>query len=102
MNVLKFYTEVSGLCINVDNTRAVWIGSMRNSGLVMCPEFNVKWDNGPFKLLGVTLSVNLETVFDLNYVPKIDAIKMLLAIWSKRLLSPLGRITVVRHWHYQH
>jgi len=57
---------------------------MRNSGLVMCPEFNVKWDNGPFKLLGVTLSVNLETICEPNYVPNNNDIKM--AIWSKRLL----------------
>jgi len=44
----------------------------------------------------VTLSVNLETVCELNYVPKMDDIKRLLAIWSKRLLSLLGRITVVK------
>ena len=58
MKVLKSYADVSGMCIHVDKTRAVWIVSMRNSGLVMCPDFNVKWDNVPFTLLGVTLSVN--------------------------------------------
>ena len=64
---------------------------MRNSDLVMCPELSVKWDNGPFKLLGVTLSVNLEMDSELIYVPKTIDVKRVLAkkLWSTLLPSPL-------------
>ena len=49
----KFYL-MSGLKINEDKTKALWIGSMANSELKMCNDYNLDWDQNSIKILGVT------------------------------------------------
>jgi len=66
---------------------------MRNSDLVMCPEFSVKWDNDPFKLLGETLSVNLEMDSELIYVPKTIDVKRLQAI---QIMVYIATVTIAQ------
>ena len=41
---------MSGLKINVENTRAIWIGSMNRSNCKLCLEYNLDWNQEPFKI----------------------------------------------------
>jgi len=59
----------------------------------MCPEFSVKWDNDPLKLLGVTLSVNLEMDSELIYVPKTIDVKRVLAI---KIMVYIATVTIAQ------
>ena len=95
LRVLKFYAEISGLKINIDKTKVVWIGSKRKSTEKICPEYNLNWDE-KFTLLGIHFSVDLNTILNLNYDVKIEAIKRILNNWSKRMLTPIGKITVIK------
>ena len=52
MCVLQQFASVSGLNINVDKTKAVWIGSRRNSKLRFMPEINLDWNPVTFTVLG--------------------------------------------------
>jgi len=54
--VLKVYADVSGLCLNVDKTKAIWIGSLKGSNALLCPDLNLTWENETFNLLGVHVS----------------------------------------------
>ena len=36
--VLQCYADVSGLCLHVDKTKAIWIGSLKGSIAVLCPD----------------------------------------------------------------
>ena len=62
LHVLKLYTDTSGLCINVDKTKVIWIGSEKNSEQVFCDDLNLCWNNSEFTVLGVkfTKKKNLE------------------------------------------
>ena len=47
------------------------------------------------KLLGVTVNTNLHDIMELNYVPKLDTLKMILRICSLRDMTPIGNISIV-------
>ena len=53
LSVLKFYGRISGLNINTEKTKVIWFGSRKNSQLVLCPEFNLSWENANFTVLGI-------------------------------------------------
>ena len=61
----KFYL-MSGLKINVEKTRAIWIGSLNNSNRQICREYNLDLTQGPFKTLGVTFTVEVYNTWDVN------------------------------------
>ena len=94
--VLKFYARASGLCINFEKTRVIWFGSLKGSTTTLCPNYELSWDQGPFTFLGVKFTVNLGDMIKLNYKEKIIEIKKLLVQWSKRILTPFGKIVVIK------
>ena len=94
--VLKFYARASGLCINFEKTRVIWFGSLKGSTETLCSNFNLSWDQGPFTFLGVKFTTNLQEMIKLNYNEKISEIKKLLSQWSKRILTPFGKIVVIK------
>ena len=53
LHVFKLYADTSGLCINVDKTKLIWIGIEKNSEQVFCEDLNLCWDNSEFTLLEV-------------------------------------------------
>ena len=52
---------MSGLKINVEKTRAIWIGSLNNSNRQICREYNLDWTQGPFKILVGPLQLKFKT-----------------------------------------
>jgi len=96
MSVLKFYGRISGLNINTEKTKVIWFGSRKNSHITICPEFNLSWENQNFTVLGIKFSTSLSEIVNLNYNSKIEEIKQLFANWSKRVISPLGKIVVIK------
>ena len=96
LKVLKLYGDISGLCINMDKTKLIWIGSEKNSKVTFCEEHNLCWDNSEFTVLGVKFPKDLDKITEINYSSKIEEMKKVFLSWSKRILTPLGRITVIK------
>ena len=96
MLVLKFYGRISGLNVNTDKTKVIWFGARKNSNIILCPEYNLSWENTVFTVLGIRFSTDLTDIVNLNYDPKIEEIKQLFACWSKRIISPMGKIVVIK------
>ena len=96
LNLLKQFYIMSGLKINVDKTRALWIGSSCGSLETLCEEFALDWSQDPLKILGVTFSPLVFNIWDLNSQEILLKIKNLLNHWSKRKLTLLGRITIIK------
>ena len=94
--VLKFYADASGLRVNMEKTKVIWFGSKKGSETKLCESWNLSWEKDTFTLLGVKFSTNLEKIVELNFKDKIREIKNLLITWSKRMLTPYGRIVVVK------
>lgn len=96
ISVLKFYANISGLQINIDKTKAIWIGAYRNRQDSICQDLGINFEFDDFNLLGVKFSRHLEDIADDNFVVKIEEIRLLLNTWSKRIITPIGKITVIK------
>ena len=57
---------------------------------------NFIWNPDVFKVLGIRFSTNINEIVPLNYEYKLAEIKKILLSWSKRQLTPLGKVTVIK------
>ena len=95
LNILEIFGSISGLNVNKDKTKLVWIGKKKHCKDKL-KKSGFQWGCTQFDLLGLTFSVNLSEMIDLNFKAKILEIKELIKIWNKRYLTPLGKITVIK------
>ena len=93
---LDWFAKISGLKINFSKTQVIWIGNKKYSNEILCPNRNLSWGKTNFKLLGINFDVNLDKLIKINYDEKILQIKSIIKQWSRRNLTVIGRITVVK------
>ena len=93
---LKLFTRMSGLKINYDKCCAVWLGKCKGSKVKYNIDLNFTWNPETFKYLGIYFCINVEKIVTLNFEGKFNEIKKLLNIWSRRKLTPFGKITVIK------
>lgn len=96
LSLLGQYAKYSGLKPNIEKTHAMWIGNKMNSQERLCRDFDLKWTSDPIKVLGITFCTNLNDMIKQNYEDKINEIESFLNNWSKRYLTIIGRITVIK------
>ena len=96
LNTLNQFYNMSGLKINVEKTRAIWIGALSNSHTRLCRDFNLNWHQGSFKVLGVNFSCNVNDIWDLNYHEVLNKVENICKQWTKRKLSLIGRIIIIK------
>ena len=96
LRLLHKYAEMSGLHMNLDKTKVVWIGKKKYSQDTMCVKWGLEWGSSRFTLLGINFSVNLQEMESLNYYPKIKEIENIINIWSRQTLTPVGKITIIK------
>ena len=85
---------MSGLNINFDKSTAVGIGSRRNSRLKSMSELDLNWNPITFKLLGVVFSADMHGMVPINFENKLNEMKKVLNAWSRRNVTPFGKIKV--------
>jgi len=96
LTLVNQFSKFSGLLPNYDKTKCIWIGSKKYSKDRLRAGFNLNWTTDPFTVLGVTFCNDMAYIIDMNYKKKIDEIKKLLSHWSRRNLSTMGKIAVVK------
>ena len=75
----------------------IWIGSKKFSKEVFHhSRWNLDWQSTKFELLGGNFSLNLYEILDLNYNTRLIDIKNTLCQRRKRMLTPIGRLTVMK------
>lgn len=87
---------MSGLKINIEKTRAIWVGSLSNSTRQLCRNYRLDWTQGAFKILGVTFSTEVYNIWDINTNEIITKIENLCKCWAKRKLTLSGKITIIK------
>ena len=96
LNTIEIFGSFSGLKINKDKTKVVWIGKKKHSKDKLCSELDLVWGNTEFDLLGIRFHVDLEKMIELNYENYLIKSRKLVSAWNKRYLTPLGKITVIK------
>ena len=96
LKLLEEFPHISGLKVNFEKTKLVWIGSMKYSTRSIKTIWKLAWGEIQFKMLGITFHVNLRNMVNINFEPKIQSIKNSIAFWKRRKLTPFGKIAVVK------
>ena len=97
LNTLELFPKFSGLKVNIDKTKAAWLGSKNNSTVTMCSGRTLNWlTSEPYVVLWITFSTDLYKIPNLNYNKNFEEIKQLLYCWSWRHLSIQGKIQVIK------
>ena len=87
LTLLQQFASMSGLNINVDKTKAVWIGSWSNSKPRFMPEINLDWNPVIFMVLGVVFSTDVLEIVTISFENKLNEMKKVLNAWSRRNLT---------------
>ena len=93
LNTLEIFGSLSGLKVNTDKTKIIWLGEKNHSqDMYETPQ---KLDRGTteFNLLGLQFSVDLNKIPAMNYSLILNKIEKILIRWN---LTPLGKITVLK------
>ena len=90
------YAKYSGLAMNFDKTKVVWFGCEHPPVIKYLSHMNFEWNPKTFTVLGVEFTTDLKDITDININKKITEITKDLNNWSKRNLTPFGRIVVLK------
>ena len=96
LSILDSFYFLSGLKMNAEKTKLIWIGALEGSKSELCKEVHLEWGVTEFNSLGVNFSINVEDIWSLNTDKKMLEIQRLLTKWKKRDLTIIGRITVIK------
>ena len=90
------YAKFSGLAMNFDKTKVMWFGCEHRIDTVYLPDLNFEWNPKTFTVLGIEFTVDLKNITDINIENRMNAITYELNQWSKRDLTPFGKVTVIK------
>ena len=95
-NVLETFGSISGLKMNTEKTKLIWIGSKKHCKEKLNVSSKLHWGDSDFNLLGIDFSIELTQMPELNYKKVILRVKQTLNSWRHRYLTPIGKITVIK------
>ena len=75
LNILELFGDISGLKINTEKTKLVWVGSEVSSKRKLKVSQKLYWGETQFNLLGITFSNDLNLIPVLNYQNAIEKAK---------------------------
>ena len=96
LNVIQDFSNISGLNVNFDKTNVVWIGKNKYSSYTIKTKWKLNWMQHSFKMLGINFDVDLSKIFQINYNEKIVKMENILKNWKRRILTPIGKIVIVK------
>ena len=95
LEMISLFTQFTGLKLNSQKTQIIFLGNLKKTILDIELEVNLIKDTY-FRYLGTDFHVNIDKIPDFNYDRIFDKLKRQMISWSKRNITPLGRITVAK------
>lgn len=96
LGTLNLFYLLSGLKMNPEKNKLVWIGASEGSNIKWCEDLKFEWGNTEFNALGVNFTVNVEDIWSRNTDKKMLEIQRLLTRWKHRDLTIIGKVTVIK------
>ena len=92
---LSDFEYISWLKVNIDMTKVVKIGGCSDSRIIFCPKLNLIWTN-KFESIGIKYDTSeLYHKTEMNLESRMKEIRSLINIWTPRILTLFGRITII-------
>ena len=96
LNTLEIYGSMSGLKMNKEKTKMIWIGRKRFTKEKLSISTKLNWGNTEFNLLGIEFSTNLKIISEINYNKAYKKMEAEIEKWKYRYLTPIGRICLIK------
>ena len=96
LNTLEIFGTMSGLKINTEKTKIVWLGRKKHSRDKLNTTQLLQWGITEFCLLGVEFNVDLDKMIELNFSKIILSINEQVNCWNRRNITPLGKIAIIK------
>ena len=96
ISVLLKFSTFSGLKMNLNKTKCIWFGCVRPPENIVQYKIKIEWNPDKFIVLGVEFTTDLREITKINLKKKFKSIQRELYQWTKRNLTPIGKITVIR------
>ena len=93
---LNTFENISGLKLNYEKTSNVWLGKKKNSAEIYLPHKKMDWNPPKFKILGLWFTNDLSNMIEINFASKFMEVRNMFTTWSKRMITPLGRVAVLK------
>ena len=94
MDILSNFHSISDLKINVEKTKVIKFGKLRDSRIILCDDKNLIWTN-KFTSLGIDYDINdLDKITEIHLELKLLEIQQLCTIWQLRNLTLIGKINI--------
>ena len=90
------YAKYSGLCMNFEKSKAIWIGNNINNNTKFMEHLPLEWNPKEFTILGIKFTADLSDIVGQNYCNKIKEMQQVINLWSKRNLTTIGKVTVFK------
>ena len=91
LTILESFGEVSGLKLNIEKTKAMWLGKLVNNKE---KPLDLKWVKNPTRTLGIYVSYDSQANDKLNFETKIQKFQTKLDIWRSRDLTLFGKVLI--------
>ena len=88
LNILELFGDISGLKINTEKTKLVWVGSEVSSKRKLKVSQKLYWGETQFNLLGIMFSNDLNLMPVLNYQNAIEKAKKTHEFLEIQVFSP--------------
>ena len=95
-DTLNNFARFSGCSVNMSKSEAIHVGSLKGSDFKPFQNDGLVWKENTFKYLGVQFSLNIRSLYELNFIPKLNQIQQTLNCWRTRSLSLIGKVTVIK------
>ena len=76
--------------------KGIWFGCEHPPVTKYLPELNFEWNPETFRIPGIDFTTDLKDITDINLRKKLPEIKKQIDQWSKRQLTPFGKITIIK------
>ena len=96
LNTLEVLGTMSGLKMNTEKNKVIWIGRKKFSKDKLVSKYNLMWSEEEFERLGLNFNINLEKSTTKIYQKAIIKITDCIKSWNQRYLTPLGKITIIK------
>ena len=95
LSELAEFSEFSGLTINYEKSMAFILGPLCDTDARFYTMKKFFWPDGPVKILGNWYHPNKQLMYQYNFLNTLQKMEEILACWTNRSLTLVGRITLV-------
>ena len=96
VEVLDRFHMISGLEVNFEKTKVLWVGSAKERGPIQCDKPDISWVTGKVFALGVWFAADRNVMLRSNYDERITKIKNVIESWQSRRLTLIGKVTLIK------